>query len=93
MIEQDYKAVQTYPPERAHQQMLTHQFTRLTRDGGGALVKDDRLDALATAVTNWSEQTARDATTRSPRCGEHHLQEEEESHFTPGRRGEAGICG
>ncbi len=38
---------------------LFYQMTRLTRDRG-ALVHDDRLDALAIAVAYWTESMARD---------------------------------
>lgn len=38
---------------------LFYQLTRLTRDRG-ALVHDDRLDALAIAVAYWTESMARD---------------------------------
>lgn len=38
---------------------LFYQMTRLTRDRG-ALVHDDRLDALAIAVNYWTESMARD---------------------------------
>jgi hypothetical protein len=38
---------------------LFYQLTRLTRDRG-ALVHDDRLDALAIAVAYWTETMARD---------------------------------
>jgi hypothetical protein len=40
-------------------QSLFYQMTRLTRDRG-ALVHDDRLDALAIAVAYWTESMARD---------------------------------
>jgi len=59
VIEQDYKTVQHHPPEKQQHYMLMHQLTRITRDRG-ALVKDDRLDALAIAVAYWTEQMARD---------------------------------
>jgi hypothetical protein len=38
---------------------LFYQLTRITRDRG-ALVHDDRLDALAIAVNYWVESMARD---------------------------------
>lgn len=40
---------------------LFYQLTRITKDRG-ALLKDDRLDALAMAVAYWVEQLARDTT-------------------------------
>ncbi|BAF89573.1 phage-related DNA maturase [Azorhizobium caulinodans ORS 571] len=75
VIEQDFKSVQTYPPERAQHYMLTHQLTRITRDRG-SLVKDDRLDALAIAVAYWSEHMARDADKAKAALRERQLQEE-----------------
>ncbi|MET3601114.1 phage terminase large subunit [Martelella mangrovi] len=59
VIEQDYKTIQHYPLERQAHYMLFHQLTRVTRDRG-ALVQDDRLDALAMAVNYWTEHMARD---------------------------------
>ncbi|MDH0613322.1 MULTISPECIES: phage terminase large subunit [unclassified Agrobacterium] len=41
-----------------HRQLF-YQLTRITRDRG-ALINDDRLDALAIAVTYWVEHMARD---------------------------------
>lgn len=41
---------------------LFYQLTRITRDKG-SLAKDDRLDALAMAVTYWVEQMDRDVLT------------------------------
>ncbi|WP_155248936.1 phage terminase large subunit [Rhizobium leguminosarum] len=41
-----------------HRQLF-YQLTRVTRDRG-ALINDDRLDALAIAVTYWVEHMARD---------------------------------
>lgn len=60
VIAKDYNSVSSYPVERQQHYMLMHQLTRITRDKG-ALVQDDRLDALAIAVGYWTEQMARDA--------------------------------
>jgi hypothetical protein len=60
VIENDYKTVGQYTPERQKHYMLMHQLTRITRERG-ALAKDDRLDALAIAVAYWTEYMARDA--------------------------------
>jgi hypothetical protein len=38
---------------------LFYQLTRVTKDRG-ALIHDDRLDALAIAVNYWTEHMARD---------------------------------
>ncbi len=56
----DYKVIQkdfdTAPDVKYS---LFYQMTRLTRDRG-ALIHDDRLDALAIAVAYWTESMARD---------------------------------
>jgi len=75
VIEQDYKTVSQYPPEKQQHYMLMHQMTRITKDRG-ALVKDDRLDALAIAVAYWTEQMARDEDKAAAAHREKMLQEE-----------------
>ena len=60
VIERDYKTVLDYAAEKQAKYMLFHQMTRITRDKG-ALVHDDRLDALSIAVNYWVEQMAADA--------------------------------
>ena len=60
VIEADFRSVQGYAADRQNHYMLMHQLTRITRDRG-ALVQDDRLDALSMAVGFWSENMARDA--------------------------------
>jgi len=75
VIEQDYKTVSHYPPEKQQHYMLMHQLTRITKDRG-ALVKDDRLDALAIAVAYWTEQMARDEDKAALAHKERKLQEE-----------------
>ena len=60
VIEKDLQTVQNYPSESQAKYMLFHQLTRITRDKG-ALIHDDRLDALQMAVGYWVEQMATDA--------------------------------
>jgi hypothetical protein len=60
VIEKDYKTVQDYPIESQARYMLFHQMTRITKDRG-ALVHDDRLDALQMAVQYWVDFMAADA--------------------------------
>lgn len=61
VIEQDYKGIsQLTGVEKPERFTLVYQLSRLTRDRG-ALVKDDRLDALAMAVGYWVESMARDS--------------------------------
>ena len=55
VVEWDFKSTQKMPPEEQLQYQLFYQMTRITRDRG-ALVHDDRLDALAMAVAYWVEQ-------------------------------------
>lgn len=45
--------------ETAHQYLLGHQITRLTRDRG-SLQHDDRIDAMAGAVGLWTDSMAKD---------------------------------
>lgn len=60
LIEQDFKSLSAYPAETGIYYSLIHQMTRLTKERG-ALVRDDRLDALSIAVMYWTEQLAADA--------------------------------
>ena len=60
VIEKDYQTVQDYPVESQARYMLFHQMTRITKDRG-ALVHDDRLDALQMAVQYWVDFMAADA--------------------------------
>lgn len=60
LIENDYKSIQHYPPDKGMKYSLIYQMTRITKDRG-ALTHDDRLDALASAVAYWVEQMAAQA--------------------------------
>ena len=62
VIEKDYQTVQDYPVESQARYMLFHQMTRITKDRG-ALIHDDRLDALQMAVQYWVDFMAADAET------------------------------
>ena len=57
VIKDDYQSALTYPIEQQSRYMLMYQLTRLTRDKG-ALLQDDRLDALCMACGYWVEQMA-----------------------------------
>lgn len=59
VIKQDYENYNEYPGETAHRYQLMYQLTRITRDKG-ALLQDDRLDALAIAVARWVEVMDKD---------------------------------
>ena len=59
VIQADYKSTQNLPPEQALRYQLFYQMTRLTADRG-SLGNDDRLDALAMAVSYWVESVAQD---------------------------------
>jgi len=58
-IRRDYESVQKYDDDVALTYSLFYQMTRITRDRG-ALVHDDRLDALQLAVQYWQQHLARD---------------------------------
>ena len=60
MIDDDFTSTKHLPPEKAPQYRLFHQMTRITKDRG-ALLHDDRLDALAMAVGYWVEAAGKDA--------------------------------
>jgi hypothetical protein len=60
VIREDYEGTNSlYPPEQALRYQLMYQLTRLTADRG-SLANDDRLDALAMAVSYWVESVAQD---------------------------------
>ena len=63
VIQKDLKSVQHYPHEKQLQYSLFFQMTRMTQEKG-ALLHDDRLDALAMGVAYWTEQMAQDAEVR-----------------------------
>lgn len=58
VIDQDYQSTIGYGAEDEPRFRLIYQMTRVTRDKG-ALVHDDRLDALAGAVRYWLDMMAR----------------------------------
>lgn len=60
VVRQDYDSTRTLPTEKQLSYQLCYQLTRVTRDKG-SLRHDDRLDALAIAVTYWTEQMGVDA--------------------------------
>lgn len=55
LIERDYKSTESYPVGDQQRYRLFYQMTRITGEKG-ALVADDRLDAVAGAVAYWLEQ-------------------------------------
>jgi hypothetical protein len=57
VIRRDFQSAQGYPIEQQARYMLLYQLSRLTKDKG-ALLQDDRLDALAIAIGYWVEQMA-----------------------------------
>ena len=59
LIEADWKSVQKYPVEKRSTYSVFFQLSRITRDKG-ALMHDDRLDALASSVRYWAEHLAQD---------------------------------
>jgi hypothetical protein len=60
VVREDDQLVQGYRIEDQAKYRLFYQLTRITRDRG-ALAHDDRLDALAGAVSYWTEHMAIDA--------------------------------
>lgn len=54
VVVEDYNSTLKYPDEEQNRYRLFYQMTRLTRERG-ALVVDDRIDAVAGAVAYWLE--------------------------------------
>ena len=82
VIEKDIQTVRHYPSESQAKYMLFHQMTRITKDKG-ALIHDDRLDALQMAVGYWVEQMATDAD-KEVVIRKDRLMDEELERFTAG---------
>lgn len=59
LVNRDVENYNEHPEESAQNYQLFYQLTRITREKG-ALVKDDRLDALALAVAYWLEVLDKD---------------------------------
>lgn len=59
VIKKDFESTQNMPVEDSLRYQLFYQMTRITKERG-ALVRDDRLDALALAVHHWLESMGRD---------------------------------
>jgi hypothetical protein len=60
VIAKDFKSTEQLPPEQVQRYRLFYQLTRITRDRG-ALVHDDRIDALAGAVAYCMQWMNRDS--------------------------------
>jgi hypothetical protein len=58
LITKDYKSTENLPVEEVNRYRLVYQLTRITKDKG-ALMNDDRLDAVAIGVHYWTEAMAR----------------------------------
>lgn len=75
VIEEDFASTQDMPSESALNYQLFYQMTRIMKERG-ALVHDDRLDALAIAVGYWSEQMSLIQTDREAEARQERLMEE-----------------
>ena len=60
LITKDWNSVQKYPVERRATFSFFFQLSRITRDKG-ALIHDDRLDAVAGSCRYWVDALAQDA--------------------------------
>lgn len=69
LIQKDWASVQRYPTEKQACYSLLFQLARITRDKG-ALIHDDRLDALASSCRFWSQALAQDAAKLAARIKE-----------------------
>ncbi len=74
VIDEDWDSTKGYPADQRQLYTLFHQLTKLTRDRG-ALVKDDRLDALAMAVGHWVNALAQDSAVKAAMHRERELVE------------------
>lgn len=59
LIRQDWDSVQKYPAEKRPTYSFFFQLARITREKG-ALMHDDRLDAVAGTVRHWVDHLAQD---------------------------------
>jgi hypothetical protein len=59
VIEKDSQVIRDGENQSPYRYQLFYQLSRITRERG-ALSQDDRIDALAMAVTYWTESMARD---------------------------------
>ena len=59
LIKRDQENYNKYPEDTFNQYQLFYQLTRITKERG-AIAKDDRIDALAMAISYWTEQLDRD---------------------------------
>ncbi|QOE32167.1 terminase large subunit [Rhizobium phage Paso] len=59
LIQEDYESIQKYSAEKRNTYSLFWQMARITRDKG-ALIHDDRLDAVASAVRFWVDHLSQD---------------------------------
>jgi hypothetical protein len=59
LLEKDIDECRKYPVEQRASYSVFYQLSRITRDKG-ALVHDDRLDALAGSVRYWAAHLAQD---------------------------------
>lgn len=59
MLEDDWRKCQKYPVEKRPSYSLFFQLSRITREKG-ALIHDDRLDALAGSVRFWADHLKQD---------------------------------
>jgi hypothetical protein len=88
LIDKDFRSTQNRPTETATRYQLFNQFTRVTRDRG-ALLQDDRLDALAIAVAYWTQHMARDVE-KAAQSARDKLMEQELKKFVENAKGKKG---
>lgn len=69
LIEKDYRSTDSYDAERRESCRLFYQLSRMTRTKG-CLLHDDRVDALALAVAQFTRDMARDMATDAEKAKE-----------------------
>lgn len=92
VVEWDFKSTADLPPEKQLQYQLFYQLTRITKERG-ALVQDDRLDALSMAVAYWVNQMGTIASEAVTERQEQALQDEINSMLDLAKAGLAAFLG
>jgi hypothetical protein len=80
VIREDDEQVSEYNVDTALNYRLFYQMSRITKDRG-ALAHDDRLDAVAGAVSYWIDHLAQDAHSASEKAKEKDWKRDIKSHL------------
>jgi hypothetical protein len=67
LITKDERFSEQLPVKEVNRYRLLYEFARITKDQG-SLMNDDRINAVALGVHDWTEETVRDAKREKCRC-------------------------